>query len=159
MVKLQFPINENIKRLLDLPPVSQIGIIVQDMDRAIQYYSELFGLGPWSVFIPEYANKTYRGKPAQFRIQIALAKSGTVEWELIKVLQGPSVYEDDLGKDGEGLHHLGFLVENIDERIDAVKKIGIDIIQSGQRPGAKFAYLDTRFIAGVTIELFQKPYE
>ncbi|MBW2308440.1 MAG: VOC family protein [Deltaproteobacteria bacterium] len=159
MEKLQFPISENIKKLLALPPVSQIGIIVQDMDRAIRYYSELFGLGPWRVFVPEYTDKTYRGRPAQFRIQVALADFGSLEWEFIKVLQGPTVYEDDLGKDGEGLHHVGFLVDNIDERVDAVKKIGIDVIQSGRRPGAKFVYLDTRFIAGVTLEFIQRDHE
>jgi len=81
--------------------------------------------------------------------------------EFIQVLEGPTIYEDELGKGREGLHHLGFLVENIDQRIEAAKKIGIEVTQGAQRPEvkSKWAYLDTRFIAGVTFKLIQRPYE
>lgn len=158
MLKLNFPIDEKIKKALALPPVHQIGMVVRDMDRSIEYYSELFGFGPWNVFTPEYQGRTYRGKPADFSYKIALTDFGNLELELIQVFKGPTVYEDDLGKDGEGLHHLGFMVNNIDERVEIAEGIGIEVIQSGYRPGGKFAYLDTRFIAGVTLELIQRPY-
>jgi catechol 2,3-dioxygenase-like lactoylglutathione lyase family enzyme len=167
MGKIQIPaIDAGIKRLLALPPVTQIGMVVQDIDKAIQYYSQWFGVGPWEVVTPEISNQTYRGQAANFRLQFAFADHGDLQWELIKVLEGRTIYEDDLGKNGEGLHHVRCRVDNLDERIEAAKKVGIEVIQSGviqigQRGDvkAKFVYLDTRFIAGLTLELSQRFYE
>jgi len=161
MEKFQFPLDEQIKNALALPPVGQIGMVVQDMDKTIRYYTEMFGLGPWTVVTPHLIDKVYRGKPGQFSFQAGFTQLGDLQLELIKVLQGPAVYEDDLGKDGEGLHHLGFFVNNIDARVEAAKKIGLEIVQSAFRPDvkSKWAYIDTGVISGVMVELIQKPYE
>jgi hypothetical protein len=53
------------------------------------------------------------------------------------------------------LHHLGFVVDQIDERIKSFKKIGIGVLQSGKRPGVTWAYIDTESLAGFTIELIE----
>jgi catechol 2,3-dioxygenase-like lactoylglutathione lyase family enzyme len=161
MSNIQAPsIDEKIRKLLALPPVTQIGMVVQDMDKAVQYYSEWFGVGPWRVVTPEIVDRTYRGKPAEYRLQLAFAEQGNLQWELIKVLQGPTIYEEDLGKDGEGLHHVRCRVDNLDDRVETFKKLGIEVIFSGRRTDvrSKFAYIDTRSIAGLTIELTQRPY-
>jgi len=46
---------EKLKAELELPPVSQIVVVVHDLDRVWKYYSSVFGLGPWTVyeFVPE----------------------------------------------------------------------------------------------------------
>ena len=154
-------IDPKLKEVLTLPPPFQIGMVVQDLDKAMRYYSAIFGIGPWSVVYPEYINRVYRGNPGLFRWRTGYAQMGNWTLEFIQVLEGPTIYEDELGKGREGLHHLGFLVENIDQRIEAAKKIGIEVTQGAQRPEvkSKWAYLDTRFIAGVTFELIQRPYE
>lgn len=161
MGKIKMPIDTNLKNLLALPPVAHLGMVVQDISKSTEYYSEIFGIGPWSIESPKFINQTYRGRAVDFSWEVAFAKQENVTWELIMVTKGPTVYEDDLGKGGEGLHHLGYLVPDIDKTVEAAKKLGIEIIQAAQRPEvkSKWAYLDTRFIAGVTIELVQKPYE
>ena len=71
-----------------LPPVSQIGIVVKDMDKAIEYYSSTFGWGPFNVLDIELKEFTYKGEPGDCRLKVALARSGPVEIELIQVLEG-----------------------------------------------------------------------
>ena len=153
-------IDPEMKKILKLPAPFQIGMVVQDLDKAIRCYSELFGIGPWSVVYPRFIEKMYRGKPAQFQWRTGYARMGELTLELINVIQGPTIYQDEMGEKGEGLHHLGFLVDNIDERVQAAHRIGLAVTQSARRPEvkSKWAYLDTRFIAGVTLELIQRPY-
>ena len=66
-----------------LPPVEQIGIVVKDIDKAIQYYSSVFGFGPFRVRESEMKGFTYRGQKGNCRIKTAVAQSGPIEVELI----------------------------------------------------------------------------
>ncbi len=50
-------------------------------------------------------------------MKLALAQLGPVMCELIEPVQGPSSYEEFLNEHGEGLHHLGYFVEDIDAEI------------------------------------------
>jgi len=54
---------------------------------------------------------------------------------------------------------LGFDVKNLDERVAAFRKLGIEVLMSGERVGAKFAYMDMDKIVGIIIELIQKEKE
>lgn len=154
-------VSDEVRKILALPSVGQIGMVVRDIEKAIGLYTDLFDIGSWEdTVIPEYTNMMYRGQQAKFRYKVALSKGFAPQWELIQPVEGPTVYDDDFGKNGEGLHHLGFFVNDIDARIKASEEIGIAVTQSGCRPEvrSKWAYFDTRFIAGVTMELIQKPY-
>ena len=55
--------------------------------------------------------------------QLALANSGPIQFELIQILEGRSLYGDTLGE-GEGLHHLGFFVRDMDARLQAARAAG-----------------------------------
>lgn len=57
---------------------------------------------------------------------------------------------------GYGIHHLGFYVNNLDERIAAFQKLGVGVLMSGERVGGKFVYMDTEGFVGIIIELVQK---
>ena len=39
---------------IKLPPVSQVGMVVKDIDKVMQFYSDTFGIGPWVVKEGEY---------------------------------------------------------------------------------------------------------
>ena len=69
---------------------------------------------------------------------------------------GPTVYHDFLEEKCGGIHHFGFDVENIEEKISICKEYGIKIMQGGERKGGKFVYLDTRESAGIIFELIQR---
>jgi catechol 2,3-dioxygenase-like lactoylglutathione lyase family enzyme len=152
-------IDPKVKKILGLDKVNQVGIVVRDMDKTIKNYAEIFGISFPRVVIPDYFNRFYRGRPENFRMKIGLAMMGELQIELIQPLEGKSIYEEFLGKCGEGIHHLGFHVQNLDERVAAFRKLGIEVLMSGERVGAKFAYMDTDKIVGIIIELIQKEKE
>jgi hypothetical protein len=59
---------------------------------------------------------------------------------------------------GEGLHHLGFFVPDMDPKLKIAKQIGLNILLESEFKTAgggyvRFAYLDTRKICGIIIEL------
>jgi methylmalonyl-CoA/ethylmalonyl-CoA epimerase len=149
-------VDPHLKEILGVNEVNQVGIVVKDLERAMKNYADFFGITFPKVFIPEYFNKMYRGEPSDFRIKIAVGMMGNLQMELIQVLQGKTVYEEFLERNGDGLHHLGFYVKNMDERIEALSKLGIGVLMKGERAGAKFAYLDTEPIVGVIFEFIEK---
>lgn len=149
-------IDPHIKNILGISEISQIGIVARDIDRAINNYSNIFGIGFPKVFIPEYFNMTYRNKPSQFKIKVALGMMGNLQVELIQVLEGNTIYGEFLEKKGEGLHHLGLDVKNMDERIRALEGLGAGVLMSGERVGVRFAYMDTEKIFSVIFEFIER---
>ena len=62
----------------------------------------------------------------------------------------------DSRRRGEGIHHLGFFVKDIEKELDRLKKEGIKVLERGEVLGvAKFAYLDTEKALGFILELIQ----
>lgn len=152
-------IDPKVKNILGLEKVNQVGIVVRDMDKAIKNYWEIFGISFPKVLIPEYFNRVYRGKPENFRMKIGLAMVRDLQIELVQPLEGETTYGEFLEKWGEGIHHLGFDVNNLDERVAAFQKLGVGVLMSGERVGAKFAYMDTEGSVGIIVELVQKEKE
>jgi methylmalonyl-CoA/ethylmalonyl-CoA epimerase len=148
-------IDPKVQTLLSLPSPDQIGMVVRDVQRMIETYARLFQWGPFQVAERHYteSSSTYRGKPGNFKSLIALAPLGTIQLELIQPLEGETIYREFLETRGEGLHHFGFLIDHTEERIAAMKKMGIEVLQSGRRPGRKYAYMDTEPLIGTIIEL------
>lgn len=144
------------RALLALPSVSQIGVVVKDIDSAMAFYTDVMSVGPFKIFEPEYTDKTYRGKPGNFKMRIALAQLGALQFELIEPLEGDTIYDEFLEEKGGGLHHLGFDIENIEDRITAMKKMGIEVLMSGKRPGVAFAYMDTEPLTGIIVEFIER---
>ena len=150
-------LDPKMQELLALPAPDQIGLVVRDLEKSIEAYTNLFHWGPFEIFEHKYSERIYRGKPGNFRHRIAYAKIGpSLQLELISPLEGESIYVEFLKTRGEGLHHLGFLMKDIDKRIAAMKQIGIGVLQSGKRPGRSYAYMDTEPLVGIIIEYREK---
>ena len=152
------PIDPKILQFLALPPPDQIGVVVRDLQKAIDAYTKLFQWGPFEVIEREYteSTSTYRGKPGNFKYRIGYTQLGPIQLEMIQPLRGKTIYDEFLGTRGEGFHHFGIMIDCIEERVEAMKQLGIDVLQSGRRPGRKYAYMDTEPLAGIMIELRQK---
>ena len=144
---------------LHVPRLFQIGIYVKDMDASIAQYEEVFGIGPWLVMEGETESCTDRGCEATVAGRMGMGYSGKVQFELIQITSGPNLYLDTLGGLDEGLHHLGFEVDNLEERLRACRDAGIDILQRGtlKQLGMTidYAYLDTLEEVGVILEFIQ----
>lgn len=146
---------------LGMPKVGQVGIVVKDMDEAIEYFDKVLGLGPWAVLEGEPAWCMENGCEVSVKGKIAMAQAGSVQLELIQILEGRSMYKDTLGE-GEGLHHLGFFVRDFDERMRAAEEAGIPVLQHAllKKLGLtiEYAYLDTTETGGVITEYIKSSF-
>jgi len=142
-----------------LPDVSHIGVVTNNLDKTMRELEDLYGLKPFMVMEPGYVNTYLRGKPAEFKLKSAFYRSGQVVLEVISALEGDTIYAAWLKEKGEGLHHLGYDIEDIEEWINYYKRRGIGVLQSGERPGVKWAYLDTSAYTGMIMELIERTEE
>lgn len=139
---------------------AQVGIVVANLDLALHRHA---GMGPWSIwtydrsFLPTL---TCAGQPVDCRFRIAL-DSGDPQLELIEPLDHRSPYAGWLARNGSGIHHLGYLVDDIGMAIAAMQKAGFDLIMSGSGYGADgtggFAYFDTVAALGYVTEAIERP--
>jgi len=142
---------------IKLPGLGQIGMVVYSVDKAMDYMKKL-GIGPWMIWegTPEFTIEKFG--PVTASLKIGMAYSGGMQIELIEVTSGRSYYNDTLDT-REGLHHLGYMVTNLDRRIEECKSLGIEILQRGQIKSKGFtidyAYMDTLERCGVIIEFIQ----
>jgi methylmalonyl-CoA/ethylmalonyl-CoA epimerase len=142
-----------------LPSPFHLGIVVKDLDQAIGYYDSLFGWGPFKV--QEIDMKkfpfTFRGKPGSGRFKVAAGQSGSMLIELFQVIEGETPYTEFSKEKGEGVHHIGFRIEDFDRALAVLAKEGVEPIFHGELPQGAFAYFDTDKVGGVVFELINFP--
>ena len=137
-----------------LPPVSQIGLVVRDLEKTAAFYHSTFGIGQFSI-APEvrFDGVILRGQPTNSKIKVAFADSGPLQIELIQPIEGENIYTEFLQAGNEGLHHLGFEVDDFEGMLAKFKSRGIEPIFWHNMGFMAFAYLDTGKIGGVIVEL------
>jgi len=133
--------------------VIQVGIIVKDVEETADKLERFFGIGPFRIFEPKYKDLTYRGKPSKFRFKIGLAMAGDVQIELAQPLSGKTIYGEYVKRKGYGIHHLGIRTQNMAQSVREMNSKGFNVIQSGNRPGTGWAYLDCEDELGLIFEL------
>ncbi len=79
-----------------------------------------------------------------------------IYFEIIQPLSGNTTYKKFLEQKGEGLHHLGFIVDNLDEEMKKFKTNGFTTVQTGRFQGGGFAYFDTQEKFGTILELIER---
>ena len=149
-----------------LTQINQIALVVRDLDAALRRYWETLGVGPWKVYTygsPLVREMTYRGRPHEYRMRLALAQVGPLVIELLQPLSGDNIYVEHLDSKGEGLHHVGIFVPSFDQAVAQAQQQGFSVLQSGRGYGrwgdGGFAYLDTEAMLGVILELIEVPRE
>jgi hypothetical protein len=71
--------------------IAQVGLVVKDLEKAVEAYWKLFGIGPWHFYTygkPLVKRMSYRGRPAEHKMRVALAWLGPLRIELIQILEG-----------------------------------------------------------------------
>jgi len=144
--------------------IAQVAIIVPDLDRAVEQYHHLFGIGPWHLYTygkPLVKRMTRHGRPSEYRMRVALGYFGDTRVELIQPLEGDTVYAEFVRDHGYGVHHLGILTDDMARDIEAARRAGIEMTQDGAGFGpdddGHYAYLDTERLIGTTLELIERP--
>jgi len=139
--------DEEIPLFSKFSRVDQIGIVVKDVEATVKFYEKMFGIEPFP---------TVESAVDSAKLKIGLFQLGEVQIELIQVLEGETIHSKFVEKRGEGLHHLGFFVEDIEKELARLEKGGVKVLERGTVLGVvKFAYLDTEKILGVVLELIQ----
>ena len=152
-------VSPDIRKRLKLPELSQIGYVVPDITETMAYYRDTFGIGPWMLRLEKPNPCIENGKEVHPSIKIALAYTGSIQIELIQIVEGESFHLKHLEDSKGGIHHLGFKVQDLKKRLDACQKAGIGILQLNTIKGTGYtvecAYLDTVEQADIIIEFIQ----
>ena len=156
---------DEIKGEIELPPISQIVMVVRDANRIVKEYSPLFGLGPWTIyeFIPE--KFWFVGKPAWLRLLLAKAMWGDTELVLQQPLEASfSFYDDFLSTQGDGVLNFAFNVPNYEETFNKFLKagfeplMGCDTYVETYKGYLKACYFDTRSAYGILMEICDRSW-
>ncbi len=142
---------------LDLPDPSQICIVVHNLKKAAEYYQDVMGIGPFVFPKIIYDKIMYRGRPSSGYWEMAFTRIGPLELELACPVKSPSIYEDFLNENGEGLHHIGFDVPDMDAVVGKADALGIKVLMSGRTAKGGFAHLETTEFGGTIFEIIERP--
>jgi len=153
---------ESMESILGTNVVTQIGIIVKDIETTKQKFAQFLGVpAPANVDGGDYAitQTSVCGEPApDANCLMAFFDAGpNVQIELIQPNEYKSTWRDFLDEHGEGVHHIAFVVKNTDEKIAACEKLGIPCVQRGKYGSGtgEYAYLDARKDLKCFIELLE----
>jgi methylmalonyl-CoA/ethylmalonyl-CoA epimerase len=133
-----------------------VGVVVKDINKAIAYLESL-GIGPFEgpmgqkTFAVSFKGELH-GKPAEWTTTISNVRCGGVELELLEPTEGDQALREALDETGEGLHHIGFVTDNLDEEIANFKKNGVGIWTKGAAEGGPFIYSDPTPVGGIALE-------
>ena len=127
--------------------IDHIGVVVDDLDRAIRLYSESFGM-----------REQHRETIEAFDVDAVLLEVGEGHVELLKPLSGESGIAKFLERNGPGLHHVAYQTDDIDSALEQVKAAGLDLIDKEPRTGirgSRVAFLHPKATGGVLTELVE----
>ena len=123
---------------------AQIAVIVNDVEEVKRSYAKFWGVDvPPTVDAGEYTvTKTeYMEKPApEAGCKMAFFHLEGIDFEIIQPNEARSTWRDFLEQHGEGLHHIAFEVEDIQEGMRACKEFGMILTQWGNYGDGSGAY-------------------
>jgi methylmalonyl-CoA/ethylmalonyl-CoA epimerase len=125
--------------------IEHIGIAVRNLDSAIAFYEKVFGLKCYLIEeVPEQ------------KVRTAFFLVGQTKIELLESTDAEGTIGKFIEKKGEGIHHIAFAVEKIEDQLAHAEKMGVKLIDSVPRKGAEgldIAFLHPKTTSGVLIEL------
>jgi len=125
--------------------IEHIGIAVRNLDEAIKLYEKLLGLECYKI--EEVADQ---------KVRTAFFLIGQTKIELLESTEPDGPIGKFIEKRGEGIHHIAFSVENIEEKLAEAEQAGITLIDKKTRKGADeldIAFLHPKSTSGVLIEM------
>lgn len=138
--------------------ITQIGIVVNNIEIAAQRWADVFKLPMPDIIITDavdLACTEYMGSSTPARAKLAFFDFGQVDVELIEPIDGPSTWKDQLDLHGESIHHIAFEIQGMRESITYLADKGIPLVQRGEYSGGRYAYLDGTGQLGTFLELLE----
>lgn len=147
-----------LNALLGGGTVTQVGVVVKDIEKSARSYSQVLGVPvpSWELTDPvEKAHTLYLGQPSTARAKLAFIQLPNIVVELIEPVGGPSTWRDFLETKGEGVHHIAFEVKDMEKRLAELKAKGVTLIQRGDYTGGRYCYVDATAQIGLILELLE----
>lgn len=138
--------------------VLQVALLVADVEEAVKKYARLFGVPVPPIILSaplEEAHTEYLGKPTEARCKMAFFDLDNIQLEFIEPDDNESNWRDTLNSKGEGFHHIAFGIKGMKEQIDRFDKDGVALIQKGEYPGGRYAFLDSTEKYKIMFELLE----
>ena len=128
--------------------IEHIGIAVKDIDEAEQRFAKLLGTA-------SYKRETVDSEG----VITSFFKTGDSKIELLAPTHPDSPIQKFLDKKGEGIHHLAFEVDDIEEKMTVLKQEGFILINDQPKDGAdnkKIAFIHPKSTGGILVEICQE---
>ena len=128
--------------------IDHVGIAVRDLDAAVEWYGRMFG-----------ATVAHRERIESDGVEEALIKVADSYIQLLTPFTDTSPLAKFMERNGEGLHHVGYRVDDCGVALQAVKDAGGQVIDEKPRPGSRgttVAFVHPKTAFGTLIELVQE---
>ena len=125
--------------------IEHIGIAVKSLEQSIPYWENLLGTKCYSI--EEVKNQ---------KVKTAFFKIGQTKIELLESTDPEGAIGKFIEKKGEGIHHMAFAVDGIEQALTDAEQSGIQLIDKAPRNGAEglsIAFLHPKSTFGVLTEL------
>ncbi|MFA5301644.1 MAG: methylmalonyl-CoA epimerase [Bacteroidales bacterium] len=129
--------------------IEHIGIAVKSLESAIAFYESKLGLKCYAI--EEVQDQ---------KVRTAFFKVGQTKVELLESTDPEGPIGKFLEKKGEGVHHIAFATEGLQENLDELSQNGIRLIDKNPRKGAEglhIAFLHPKDTLSVLTELCENP--
>jgi catechol 2,3-dioxygenase-like lactoylglutathione lyase family enzyme len=123
-----------------------VGFHVRDLERTVRIYTDVPGLS-WDTIAE------HRQPEGRFKVTHGYSADGA-EFEFVQTLSGTAVDEQVLG-DREGVSHIAFAVDDLDAERAKATKNGIEIVNEGVAPRARWFFLKDPRFGGVLLQLVE----
>ena len=125
--------------------ISHIGIAVNSIEEATPFYSEVLGM-------------EFEGTEvvAEQKVRVAFFVVGESRIELLEPTSEDSPVAKFLEKNGPGVHHVAYEVDDLEQRLESLKASGVRLIDEAPRIGAhntRIAFMHPKASGGVLTEL------
>lgn len=139
--------------------VFQNAWVVPNLETAARQWIDTFGIGPFFILDhrDDIIDITYRGRPADLKMRLAIAQAGPVQIELVEqVVEGPSCYRDLVPAGARGFHHVCTWTHDLAADIAYYAAKGCPAATTGRvRDSIRFAYFDTAAALGCMVEVME----
>ena len=105
-----------------------VGLVVRDIEAVVAAYGRVLGVPAWSRYDVAFPAVPFDPASTDSLLKVALGKGAGMTWEVIQVASGDCVQGRWLEQHGEGVHHLGFWVTDLQAAVTDAVDAGAGIV-------------------------------
>jgi methylmalonyl-CoA/ethylmalonyl-CoA epimerase len=128
--------------------IDHVGIAVRDLDGAVAHYRRALGIEP-----------VHRAIVEDQGVEEVLFEVGISYVQLLAATGPDTPVGKFLARKGEGVHHVGYRVDDVAETVERLRAQGIPLVDERPRPGSRgttVAFVHPKGFGGVLVELVQE---